>query len=193
MEYRRNSGGMAAASTLRNPSRARAHQIAFASAERKTVITPAWSEPHRRRSGVADLYRSQAAARRPGGCAVSLVGRTCSAAVCPRRRRGVVLHAGPDRNRLRPDVYPQEWTAADDRRHEIDGTLATLKRVLFPPWRTAKGRATRPWCTGLYWVAGRGYRRDGRSSPARSRNSIRSRQSFARSAAPYGLRLHTPC
>jgi hypothetical protein len=38
-------------------------------------------------SGVADLYRSQAAARRSGGCAVSLVGRTCSAAVCPRRRR----------------------------------------------------------------------------------------------------------
>ena len=61
-----------------------------------------------------------------------------------------------------PSIYRQEWTGADDRKHEIGSTLATLKRVLFPPWRTAKGLATRPWCTGLYWVAGRGYRRDGR-------------------------------
>ena len=100
------------------------------------------------------------------GVPVDVLYRSWGAHAPPRFVRavadGVVLHAGPDRNRLRPDVYPQEWTAADDRRHEIDGTLATLKRVLFPPWRTAKGRATRPWCTGLYWVAGRGYRRDGR-------------------------------
>ena len=34
--------------------------------------------------------------------------------------------------------------------------------MLFPPWRTAKGRVTRPWLTGRYWVAGRGHRRDGR-------------------------------
>jgi hypothetical protein len=75
---------------------------------------------------------------------------------------GRVLHGGPDRNRLLPGIYREQWTANDDRRHEIGGTLATLKRVLFPPWRTTKGLATRPWCAGLYWVAGRGYRRDGR-------------------------------
>jgi hypothetical protein len=63
---------------------------------------------------------------------------------------------------MRPTIYPQEWTAADNRRHETGGTIATLKRILFPPWRTARGRATRPWCAGIYWVTGRGYRRDGR-------------------------------
>ena len=75
---------------------------------------------------------------------------------------GRIVESSPDRSRLLPEIYRQEWTGADDRRHEIGGTLAALRRVLFPPWRTAKGLATRSWCTGLYWVAGRGYRRDGR-------------------------------
>jgi hypothetical protein len=101
------------------------------------------------------------------GVPVDVLIRSWGAHAPPRFLRavadGVVLHSGPDRCRLRPDIYPQEWTAADDRRHELGGTLATLKRVLFPPWRNAKGRARRPWCVGRYWVAGRGHRRDGRS------------------------------
>jgi hypothetical protein len=100
------------------------------------------------------------------GVQVDVLIRSWGAHAPPRFVRavadGVVLHSGPDRCRLRPDLYPQEWTAADDRRHELGGTLATLKRVLFPPGRIANGRATRPWCIGLYWVAGRGFRSDGR-------------------------------
>ena len=91
-----------------------------------------------------------------------LMGRACAAAICPRRRRwcGAAQRAGSPS--AATDIYPQEWTAADDRKHEIDGTLATLKRVLFPPWRDRKGPYHAPWLAGRYWVAGRGHRRDGR-------------------------------
>jgi hypothetical protein len=74
----------------------------------------------------------------------------------------VVLHGGTDRHRLRPLIYPKPWTASDDRKYEIGGALTTLKRVLFPPWRTVKGRVVRPWCAGRYWVVGRGFRHEGR-------------------------------
>jgi hypothetical protein len=75
---------------------------------------------------------------------------------------GRIVEGSPDRSRLLPKIYGQEWTGRDDRRHEIGGTLATLKRVLFPPFGAARGRAAQPWCSGLYWVAGRGHRREGR-------------------------------
>ena len=100
------------------------------------------------------------------GVPVDVLLRSWGAHAPPRFVRAVaagrIVEGSPDRRRLLPSIYRQEWTGADDRKHEIGGTLAALKRVLFPPWRTAKGLVTRPWCTGLYWVAGRGYRRDGR-------------------------------
>jgi hypothetical protein len=48
-----------------------------------------------------------------------------------------------DGHPLRPGIYPQEWTAAHGRRHEIGGTLATLKRVLF------RVRRALPWAAAL--------------------------------------------
>jgi hypothetical protein len=117
---------------------------------------------------------------------ISLIRRSCRVWLA-------IVEGSPDRNRLLPLIYLQEWTGADDRRHEIGGTLATLKRILFSPWPATKGLATRPWLAGRYWVAGRGHRRDGRFLPARSRSSIRSRRSFVRSAAPCGLRSRIPC
>jgi hypothetical protein len=75
---------------------------------------------------------------------------------------GRIVEGSPDRSRLLPEIYRQEWTGADDRRHEIGGTLAALKRVLFPPWPVAKGKVRRPWLVGRFYVAGRGHRRDGR-------------------------------
>ena len=100
------------------------------------------------------------------GVRVDVLIRSWGAHAPPRFVRAVaagrIVDGSPDRSRLLPLIYRQEWTGADDRLHETGGPLATLKRVLFPPWRITKGLATRPWCTGLYWVAGRGYRRDGR-------------------------------
>ena len=114
------------------------------------------------------------------GVPVDVLLRSWGAHAPPRFVRAVaagrIVDGSPDRSRLLPSIYRQEWTGADDRKHEIGGTLATLKRVLFPPWRTTKGLATRPWCTGLYWVAGRGYRRDGRffASPVDDLDAMKS-------------------
>ena len=100
------------------------------------------------------------------GVPVDVLFRSWGAHAPPRFVRAVaagrIVDGSPDRNRLLPSIYPQWWTGADDRKHEIGGTLTTLRRVLFPPYRVAKGLARRPWLAGRYYVAGRGHRRDGR-------------------------------
>jgi hypothetical protein len=62
---------------------------------------------------------------------------------------GRIVEGSPDRSRLL-----------------IGGTLATLKRVLFPPFGASRPVHSCPYifgrCAGLYWVAGRGHRREGR-------------------------------
>ncbi|MFL5253944.1 MAG: hypothetical protein ACJ8AI_13815 [Rhodopila sp.] len=100
------------------------------------------------------------------GVPVDVIFRSWGAHAPPRFVRAVaagrIVESAPDRHRLLEEIYPQAWTGADDRRHEIGGTLATLKKVIFPAFRLSGGVATRPWLAGHYWVAGRGHRRDGR-------------------------------
>ena len=98
---------------------------------------------------VPDLYRAQAAARRARRCVASFMGRACAAAVRPRRRGRKDCARQSGSQPVASVDLPARVDGFDDRKHEIGSTIATLKRVLFPPWRTAKGLSTRPWCTGL--------------------------------------------
>lgn len=73
---------------------------------------------------------------------------------------GLAVEGSRDRHRVHPAIYPHGWTGQNDRRLEAGGFLATVLRVLSPPWRQGPREA---WVVGRYWPAGRGRRTEGRT------------------------------